>query len=106
MEEKRIISPTIGRKVWYWPSDHDRHIGLTYVPYHNAIQAHDLTQPCDATVVYVHGDRMVNLQIIDHNGNAHIRTSVPLVQPDDEKSAQRGYAEWMPFQVGQAKAST
>lgn len=107
MSEEKIISPTIGRKVWYWPSKYDKHIGLEYAASnsHTVIEAHDHTQACDATVVYVHGDRMVNLLVVDHNGNMHKRTSVQFVQPDDEKPTAGGYAEWMPYQIGQAKAS-
>lgn len=100
-----MIKPTIGRKVWYWPSDYDRHIGLkTPARYdHSVIEAYDGSQPCDATIVYVHSDRMVNLQVIDHNGHPHIRTSIELFQEGEERPASRSYAEWMPYQVGQAK---
>lgn len=105
-DQTTIIAPTIGRKVWYWPSDYDKHLHLDTHPgfLHTAIEAFDDKQACDATVVYVHGDRCVNLQVVDHNGNVHKRCSVTLAQPGDAVPDAGGYAEWMPFQVGQAKA--
>lgn len=100
-----MIKPTIGRKLWYWPSNADRHIGLDYVPgpHNPPIVAHDFSQPCDATVVYVHSDNLVNLRVTDHNGNTHARTSVHLVQEGEAPDAGEAFAEWMPYQVGQAK---
>lgn len=107
MSDTQIIPPTIGRKVWYWPSDYDKHLHLDIPPgyLHTAIEAFDPQQACDATVVYVLSDRCVNLQVVDHNGNVHKRYSVTLAQPGDEVPAGGGYAEWMPFQVGQAKTA-
>lgn len=90
----QVIKPTIGRKVWYRPSGQD----------HDPMHVIDLNVPMDATVVYVWSDHMVNLLIIDHVGNQHTRTSIHLVQPGDEARPANGYAEWMPYQVGQALA--
>jgi hypothetical protein len=84
----QVIVPTIGRQVWFWPS--------------TAFMERP-TQPMAATVCFVHNERMVNLQVIDPNGNARPALSVYLRQPDEE-APSGGYCEWMPFQVGQAKA--
>lgn len=89
-----MIKPTIGRQVWLW------RLGSRY----------GTEQPEAATVVYVHSERMVNLQVLDHQGLARRMTSVPLVQPEDPQLAQgvvveQAFAEWMPYQVGQAKAN-
>lgn len=84
----QVIVPTIGRQVWFWPST-----ALLERP----------TQPLAATVCFVHNERWVNLQVIDPNGNARPVCSVQLRQPEDEVPAG-AYCEWMPFQVGQAKA--
>jgi hypothetical protein len=98
-----VIPPTIGRRVWYYPSDFDR--GLRQVPNQpDSVIVSDGKQPCDAGVAYVHSDRLVNLSVVDHNGKFHSRTSVQLVQPDDEVPVGSAYATWMPFQVGQAKS--
>lgn len=99
-----IIKPTVGRRVWYWPSDYDRGLMSAARP-ETAIQANDATQPCDAGVVYVHSDRMVNLTVADHNGNMHRRASVHLLQEGDVRPDHRTYAfaEWMPYQAAQAK---
>jgi hypothetical protein len=86
-----IITPTVGRVVWYTPAD-----GAPE-GYNNG------GQPFAALVAYVHSDRMVNLAVFDHNGVAQSRTSVPLVQEGDPKSVGGYYCEWMPYQIGQAK---
>lgn len=94
----KVITPTVGRKVWY---RHDGYSatgidgGLVYpVSYGN--------QPMDATVIYVWGDRTVNLSITDHAGNTFALSSVTLVQEGDATPGGR-YCEWMPYQRGQAK---
>lgn len=103
-----IIKPTIGRRVWYWPSDEEHGVGT-------AALAGNLTttepvllvatreQPCDAGIAYVHGDRMLNLTVADHNGVMHSRCWVPLLQEGDQAPPEGvAYAQWMPYQVGQA----
>lgn len=92
----KVITPTIGRKVWFHPNGATLLNGATFADFG--------AQPLDATVAYVWGDRMVNLQVIDHAGTPHPVTSVPLRQPDDPAPVWF-YCEWMPFQVGQAKAA-
>lgn len=42
------IKPTIGRRVWYWPSAQDR--GETEHPPQTRIQQGDRTQACDAGI--------------------------------------------------------
>lgn len=100
----QVISPTVGRKVWYRPSAGDQ---LGPIPM-SAIPG----QPLDATIVAVWGDRCVNVQVLDTQGKPFTKTSVTLLQPGDEPAKDMGgkevggYVEWMPFQVGQAKAAT
>lgn len=88
-----MIVPTIGRQVWFRPC---------------AIAAGVMTlhsdQPCAATVIHVWDERSVNLSVLDHRGKRHVFTSVTLLQDGDEAPADANYAEWMPYQVGQAKA--
>lgn len=91
MEQPKIITPTVGRQVWFYPDPQSAEGGFTR--YNDG--------PFAATVVFVHGDRMVNLSVLDHAGKSHARTSIHLVQPGDEGCpAMR--CEWMPFQKGQA----
>jgi hypothetical protein len=86
-KESSMITPTIGRIVWYWEGDRK-----------------ETDQPRAAIVVYVWTDRMVNLAVFDSNGVLYNRTSVRLVQDEGERVADSvPYAEWMPFQIGQAK---
>lgn len=86
-----MIRPTIGRVVWYHP--HASEVALA---------VNDASQPCAAIVAYVWHDRMVNLTVCDHNGQAQSRTSVCLVQDGDVPIPGLSWCEWMPFQKGQA----
>lgn len=94
----KVITPTVGRKVWYRPSKFDATGPIPMIFYTG--------QPLDATVIAVHGDSMVNVLIHDVYGKPFPKTSVKLLQPGDEPEldaegiALYGYVEWMPFQVG------
>lgn len=85
-----VIVPTVGRVVWYHPSPSDN------FPQNN------VGEPHAAIVARVWDDRMVNLCVIDANGQTHPKTSVPLVQEGDDRPVSM-FCEWMPYQVGQAK---
>lgn len=92
-----MIKPTIGRRVWFWPSS-------SYVDRNRSVTMLRGDQPFDAGIVYVHHDRMVNLLVTDHVGHVFVVRSVPLLQagdPSDGKSYDF-YCEWMPYQQGQA----
>lgn len=96
-ETKPIITPTIGRQVWFWPN------GNTFgVPGASQPEAFMSDQAMAATIVCVWSDRMVNLQVLDHGGAPHMLRSIRLKQAGDEDSSQ-AYCEWMPYQAGQAK---
>jgi len=92
------ITPTIGRKVWYYegkpPFAHDLPVGCN-----------SDSQAFDATVIYVWGPSMVNLLVVRHDGAQYVETSVSLrdPSPSDRHGVER-IATWMPYQVGQAKA--
>lgn len=87
-----MIKPTVGRVVWYWPTLHDvASLKLAYS---------DTEQPLAATVAYVWRDDLVNLSVVDQNGMPFARTSVPLLE--NVLKPAGGYAEWMPYQKGQA----
>lgn len=77
-----FIKPTIGRVVWFYNRP-------------------GADQPCAAIVCYVHSDRLVNLAVFDQNGDTHSYCSVYLVQ-EGEEAPDEIYAEWMPYQKGQA----
>lgn len=87
-----MIQPTPGRVVWFHPN----------AAYPNIAQ-HDRSQPLAAMVAYVWSNRMVNLSVIDQNGASLAVTSVQLLQDDDVPHVGGAYAEWMPFQKGQAE---
>lgn len=101
MTAKQVITPTVGRKVWYRPSAADLE-GPTPM---SVVKG----QPLDATVIAVWGDRMVNLLVVDSSGHLFPVLSCGLKQPGDAvepgkdgKPAGR-YCEWMPYQQSAAK---
>lgn len=94
-----MIKPTIGRRVWYWPS--------TSANAHRILAA-DPPQPHDAGVVFVHNDRRVNLDVTDHMGRHYFVGNCYLWQSEDDPDPghimrpTEDFAEWMPYQRGQA----
>lgn len=90
------IVPTIGRIVWYRP-DPVNDYGMIGIE--EAVKPDG--QAFSAQICRVWSDNCVNLRITDHNGVGHIRTSVYLRQPIDDRPTG-SYCEWMPYQVGQA----
>lgn len=80
-----MIKPTIGRIV------HFRNV--------DALDE----QPQAAIIAYVHSDRLINLSVFDANGNAHPRIGVQLVHEDDLLPIEGVFAEWMEYQISQAK---
>lgn len=90
-----MIKPTVGRVVLFWPTaQYAQQRGMVFG---------DTSQPLAALVTYVHGDRMVNLAVHDHNGDIWPVCSVPLVQEGDDAVIPGSfYCEWMPYQKGQA----
>lgn len=96
-EEPILIVPTIGRRVWYWPSIDD--IDHAYDP---VLKVLDKAQAMDAGIVYVHDDRRVNLSVKDHHGKSFARLNVQLIQEGDTVPTGGGYAAWMPYQKNSA----
>ena len=86
-----MITPTVGRVLWFYPEKRD-----------TAICIHDPAQACSASVAFVHNERLVNLLVADHNGTQFARQNIVLVQ-DGDPTPIENYAEWMPFQKGQAQ---
>lgn len=92
-----VIAPTIGRRVWYWPSQED----FLSPQYEVNMGSLNANQAFDAGVIFVHNERTVNLLVTDHLGHSHARGSVELWQGDMDRPSG-AYCEWMPFQKGQA----
>lgn len=86
------ITPTIGRIVWFHPGPGD-----------DIEQASD-GQPLAAIVARVWSPTMINLGVFDVSGKTQPRTSVLLWQGDGDRPSGHPYCEWMPYQLGQAKA--
>lgn len=84
-----MIKPTIGRVVWYWPGSRD--------PGPDA-----KGQPLAALVAHVHSDVLVNLFVVDANGNPYSKSSVRLVHAEDARPEAPGFCE---FPLSPAKAA-
>lgn len=78
-----MIKPTIGRVVHYRPT------GISGVI-------------CAALITAVHSDTCINLRAFHADGTDSAPVSVDLVQDDNYPSDGRPFAEWMPYQIGQA----
>ncbi|MBT9493876.1 MAG: hypothetical protein IV107_16375 [Paucibacter sp.] len=106
--ERLLIKPTVGRKVWYRASAHDQ-TGPVPMSAQSETAGNPKRAPLDATVIAVHGDRMVNLLVIDVYGKMFPKLSVTLLQEGDlipmdaAGNEIGGYAQWMPYQAGQAR---
>lgn len=113
-QENTVIKPTVGRIVWYRPS-----YDVRLMTFDNNMTVYDNKMPLAAQIVWVWSDTCVNLDVIDHAGVHHQRTSVTLLQalsrdarvgesvefgePEPiSDNLSRGYCEWMPYQKGQA----
>lgn len=78
-----LIKPTIGRVVWYHSS-----------------YPHE--QPLAALIAFVYSDAEVNLAAFTLRGNNFPAHNVVLWDGEGERPTGE-YAEWMPYQQGQAK---
>lgn len=82
-----MIKPTVGRIVWYRPTEADL-----------AFNGGTEDTRYAAIVADVHSGTMVNLHVFDPSGRGMNRTSVKLVEGEPAP----GECEWMPYQKGQA----
>lgn len=85
-----MIKPTTGRVVHYYVSS---------IEAANGMEVYDIKVPLTALIAYVWSDTCVNLEVLDHAGKAWQRTSVPI---NISVAGATAWAEWMPFQMGQA----
>jgi hypothetical protein len=98
-QEESMIEPSNGRVVLFTP--YRGNDSAPKIPA-DPMAHHDKAKPLAAIIVHVWHDRMVNLIVFDSNGITHPRTSVPLLQDDDQEPSHGYYAEWMTYQKGQA----
>ena len=89
-----IIKPTPGRVMWYRPVGSgatEQAIPTLY------------DEPLAALVAGIHNTERVNLLVIGADGSLHPRQYVRIVHEGDVISEGESYAEWIPYQIGQAK---
>lgn len=93
MSIPKLIKPTVGRVLWFFPRlEWATAEGIVYVP----------GEPLAATIARVWGDRMVNLAFVDASGVSFNATSIKLLQENDAPPDGDHFAMWMPYQNGQA----
>ena len=80
-----MITPTLGRIVWFQP--------------HNEA---GLNTQQSAIIARVNDDGTLNLTVFAPDGYPYGIQNVPLLQDDDPTPVGGFYAEWMPYQKGQA----
>lgn len=90
------VKPTVGRVVWFEWRDG--------VPDKHGFHSSPTGQPHAAQIVHVWSDNMVNLSVLDADGQQHAITSVPLLQEGEDPAGAPFWCRWMPYQTGQAKA--
>ena len=88
-----VIKPTVGRVVWFYPSQNTDEAGFARHP--------DGGGPYAALIAHVWNDHMVNLSVFDAIGAAHPRTSVPMLHGECDVP-EHAFCGWMPYQKGQA----
>ena len=90
-----MIKPTIGRVVLFHPNHSDYGVAKYQDAHGNAVTH-------AAIIAHVWSDTCVNLTVFDSNGAPYSKTSVQLIQGDEPRVDERGYATWMQYQLGQA----
>jgi hypothetical protein len=98
-----VITPTVGRVMWYRPSKYDTANGM--LQYSNGTPA---PEPMMAQVIYPWSASVCNVLVTDHAGQQHVRGSCQVRQegdpvPVDHEGNARSYVEWMPYQTSQAR---
>lgn len=93
-----MIEPSNGRIVWYTPFQNE-----LATPYGMVVQKKEgQVVPLTAQICAVWGNTCVNLLVTDVMGKTFAVTSRTLLQDDSPRPLNGGYAEWMPYQKGQA----
>lgn len=83
--QSRVILPTVGRHVHFFPNETERYM------------VRRSGQPLHAVVLFVHNERRVNLQVVDHDGNVYTEAGAVLVQPDDAFVTGSSHCRWPEF---------
>lgn len=85
------MTPTVGRRVWYWPTVSDL---WEYAPLYK-----ESGQPWDAGILFVHpGGDSINALVTEYDGTQRTLMGVELV---DDSSMVPGACCWMPYQTKQ-----
>lgn len=81
-----MIKPTVGRVVWFWDS----------------LWPPEGAQPCAAIVCFVRSDARINIVWFSATGIPYTANDIELWQGEGERPTGKRFAEWMPYQKGQA----
>jgi hypothetical protein len=94
-----MITPTVGRLVWYYPSNREN---LEVLMNSDGSMKKD---PLVAVVLAVHSDTQVNILVFSAYGQSRFVSKAQLWQGEGEapSTKERGYACWMPYQQAVSK---
>lgn len=94
-----MIKPAVGRNLYYQPGPGEEF----EITQHPARADEAMAQPLHAHILYVHDDRHVTLEVVDHIGNRHVRGDVMLYQDGEPVDRGSEYCYWMPYQNDQKR---
>lgn len=83
-----IITPTIGRVVWFYPN--------------GQADLDAKRQPYATLVAYVHNQSSINIGGFDSSGYPIARQHIRLLQEGEVTEGLRAFCCWMPYQQAQA----
>jgi len=92
--------PTVGRKLYYIPSDSD----LTNPVAMQVLVKDGVADPLDATIIAVHDEHTINVLVVDIFGQHFPKAKIALYG-DVTPAEGGGYAVWMPYQLGVEKTA-
>lgn len=93
-----MIAPTVGRIVWYYEALPGGFNRAELIDQHR-----ETVQPQAAIVAFVDPEgAFINVTRFSREGTPIPQAGVPLVQDDVPVPTHGGWAEWMPYQKGQA----
>lgn len=84
---KSATTPSVGRILHYLPASQD--FTLNY---------EDPSQPLTCQILYVRGEKSVDLNVIDQHGQHHFRKAVPILEHAGEHTGEKDACVWMPYQ--------
>lgn len=97
-----MTTPMVGDSLHYYPDTEDLD-GMYTVKPMNRIRSE---VPFDAVIAFVHSDRIVNLSVLDHRGQHHVRENVVLLQVGESPMQNQPFCAFANYLMAQAETTT